>query len=134
MINKYLIPRPLGKITKNCYIENMDTINRSIAIIKPKQPFINWANQLPDAEHDTSLEDLQDDCQTILIPNYETNDEAKKYIDGMAEDIFEEELFSWCTHEPWWPKKRTKKLFWEWFEAELHSIVIDSCNEPIVEE
>ena len=112
----------------------MQTINRSIAIIKPKQPFVDWANQLPDAEDKTLLEDLNDDCLAILIPNYETNDEAKKYIDGMVEDIFEEQLFGRCTHKPWWPKKRTKKLFWAWFEAELHSIVIDSCNEPIIEE
>ena len=112
----------------------MQTINRSVAIIRPKQPFIDWANQLPDAESKTSLEDLKDDCLAILIPNYEDNDEANGYIDEMAEDIFEEELFSWCTHKPWFPKNRTKKMFWDWFEVEFHSIVIDQCRNAIKKE
>jgi len=66
----------------------MQTINRSVSIIKPKQPFTDWANQLPDAEGKTSLEDLKNDCLAILIPNYETDDEAKKYINEMAEGYF----------------------------------------------
>lgn len=72
----------------------MQIINRSVAIIRPKQPFIDWANQLPDAERKTTLENLKDDCLAILIPNYSNDNEAKEYIDEMAEDIFEEELFS----------------------------------------
>jgi len=33
----------------------MYTINRSIAIIKPRQPFVDWANQLPDADRKIGL-------------------------------------------------------------------------------
>jgi len=29
---------------------------------------------------------------------------------------------------------RTNEMFWQWFEVELHSIVMDSCMEPIEEE
>lgn len=112
----------------------MQTINRSVAIIRPKKPFIDWTNQLPDAEHKTSLDDFKDDCLAILIPNYGTNDEAKEYINEMAEDILEEELFSWCTHEPWFPKNQTKEMFWKWFEVEFHSIVVDPYEEPIQKE
>jgi hypothetical protein len=34
----------------------MYTINRSIAILRIKQPFVDWANELPDAEIKSSFE------------------------------------------------------------------------------
>ncbi len=74
-------------------------INRSIAIVKPKQSFVEWAYQLPDADFKVSLHELQIDCLSILISEYETNEEAKEYINELYEDIFEEELFGWCTEE-----------------------------------
>ena len=109
----------------------MHTINRSIAIIKPKQPFVDWANQLPDAEWKALLDDFKTDCLAILIPEYETDEEAKGYINEIYEDIFIEILFGWCIEESWFPQDRTDEMFWRWFEVELHSIVMDSCMEPI---
>ncbi|MCH7518168.1 MAG: hypothetical protein IH964_03980 [Candidatus Dadabacteria bacterium] len=112
----------------------MYTINRSIAIIRPKQPFVDWANQLPDAELKSSLDDFKTDCLAILIPDYDTDEEAEGYINEIYEDIFIEELYGWCTEEAWFPQDRTNEMFWQWFEVELHSIVMDSCMEPIEEE
>ena len=112
----------------------MYTINRSIAIIRPKQPFVNWANQLPDSESKSSLDDFKTDCLAILIPEYNTDEEAKVHINEIYEDIFIEELFGWCTDESWWPQDRTNEIFWQWFEVEVHSIVMDSSTEPIEEE
>ena len=112
----------------------MYTINRSIAIIRPKQPFVDWANQLPDAEWESSLDDFKTDCLAILIPDYDTDEEAEGYINEIYEDIFTEILSEWSTEESWWPQDRTNEMFWQWFEVELHSIVMDSCMEPIEEE
>ena len=53
-------------------------INRSLAIIKPKQPFADWANQLPDAKWKTVIKDLQDDCTAFLIPEHDSDSDAKK--------------------------------------------------------
>jgi len=105
----------------------MYTINRSIAIIRIKQPFVDWANQLPDTEFKSSLDDFKTDCLAILIPGYQTDEEAIGYI-------FIEKLYGWCTEEEWFPQDRTNEMFWQWFEVELHSIVMDSCMEPIEEE
>lgn len=110
------------------------SINRSVAIIRLKQPFVDWANQLPDARHKVWLNDLQEDCTVVLIPEYDNKEEAKEYIDKIAENIFDNELFSWCTNEDWWPQKRTKAMFWKWFDIELYSTVIDSSEEAIVKE
>ena len=112
----------------------MYTINRLIAIIKPKQPFVDWANQLPDAEFKSSLDDFKTDCLAILTPEYESDEEAIGYINEIYEDIFIEELYGWCTEESWWPQDRTNEMFWEWFEVELHSIVMDSSPELIEKE
>lgn len=112
----------------------MYTVNRSVAIIKPKQPFVDWANQLPDAKSKVSLDDLNRDCLAILIPEYDTDEEAEEYINEIYDDIFEEELFCWCTEESWWPQSRTHEMFWQWFEVDLHSIVMDPYMDPIVKE
>jgi hypothetical protein len=112
----------------------MPPINRSVAIIRPKQPFVDWSNQLPDGGPKVSLDNFRHNCTVILIPEYDTHRQTKSYINQIYEDIFEEELWGWCTEESWWPKDRTKELFWQWFEVELHSIVLDSLDESIEKE
>lgn len=112
----------------------MYTINRSVAIIKPKQPFVDWENQMPDAKWKVSLDDLNRDCLAILIPEYDTDEEAEEYFSEIYEDIFEAELFCWCTEESWWPQNRTQEMFRQLFEVDLHSIVMDPYVDPIVKE
>lgn len=112
----------------------MYSINRSIAIIRPKQPFIDWANQLPDAKRKVTPNNFKTDCLSILIPDYDTDEEAREYINDLFEDIFNEELWGWCTNEKWWPKNRTKELFWEWFDVEIHSMIMDPYEDPIEKE
>jgi hypothetical protein len=94
-------------------------INRSIAIIIPKQPFVDWANQLPDSEPKVSLEELQEECTAV---------------EELCEDIFELELFNWCAEEGRWPQERTKELFWKWFDVSFHSMVFDPYEDPIEKE
>ena len=112
----------------------MYSVNRSIALIIPKQPFVDWANQLPGPDFKVSLEVLQKECLAVLIPDYDTEDEAKAYVNDLYEEIFEEELFGWCTEEARWPKERTPDLFWRWFDVNFHSRVIDPYEDPIEKE
>jgi hypothetical protein len=39
--------------------------------------------------------------------------------------IFEEELNSWHRRESEWPSRRTYETFLEWFDVEVHSMVLD---------
>jgi hypothetical protein len=41
------------------------------------------------------------------------------------------ELSGWSIDENLWPKKRTFKIFREWFEIEPHSMVFDSGDDEI---
>lgn len=56
---------------------------------------------------------------------------AKALINEMALDFLESELFSWCTCQNWWPQDRTKEMFWDWFDVEFHSMVIDPYEDRI---
>ena len=112
----------------------MRTINRSVAIIRPQQPFIDWANRLPDTEREVTADDFTDDCTVVLIPEYDTDEQAKESINDFWQDIFEGELFDWCTNEDWWPTARTSALFWQWFDLEPHSVVMDPYDDPIEKE
>lgn len=112
----------------------MYTIDRSIAIIRPKQPFVDWANQLPDADGEVSLSDLRDDCLAVLVPEYDTKEEASENLAALWEDLFEEELRGWSTDESMWPTARTKEMFLDWFDVEFHSVVIDPYEDEIKKE
>jgi len=112
----------------------MKTINRAVAVIKPKQPYIDWVNHLPDNQDWVTVANLQTDCTAILIPEFDREKKSKAFIDTLAESIFEEELAGWCTGEACWPKKRTKKMFREWFDVEVHSVVLEAGKGLIKKE
>jgi hypothetical protein len=58
----------------------IDSINRSVAVIKPKQPFLDWLNALPDSEQPFTLTDLQTDCTVLLLPEFGNDHQAQKFI------------------------------------------------------
>ena len=110
------------------------TINRAVAIIKPKAPFIQWLKSLPDWDLDVTLEDLRKDSTAILIQEQEEDRKAIKYIEKIHQEIFELELDSWHRDEQGWPKKRDLKTFRKWFDVEIYSMVIDTGKGMIVKE
>ncbi|WP_320170453.1 hypothetical protein [Maridesulfovibrio sp.] len=105
----------------------MKVINRIVAIVKPRQPFVDWAKSLPDAGEvpDVTLADLRDDCMTFLVPDYEDNGKALEYILKNSREIFELELESWDLRVDLWPKNRDRRLFKKWFDVVIHSQVVD---------
>jgi len=98
----------------------MQTINRNLLIVKPKQPFVDWINAQPDQDVPVSLTEIRWECTTYLIPEMMNEDDAFEYIDAFKLDIFEFELDAWCRDSDVWPKGRTAKIFDEWFELEYH--------------
>jgi len=103
----------------------MRRVKRTAVTVIPKQPFVNWANSVDDShvkfgdnpapEHTIYLvEDIADyvvDTVEIIRPHFEF--------------IFEEELVSWHRLVSDWPAKRDLDTFLEWFEVEIHSLVLD---------
>ncbi|MDK2123328.1 hypothetical protein [Parachitinimonas caeni] len=106
-------------------------VDRSIAVIKPKQPFLDWLNGVPENDIKLSLADIRNDCTVLMIPEVNEQEDGISYIDDIADKLFEMELASWYEDESVWPQKRTLKLFWEWFDVEIHSMLVDTLDSEI---
>ena len=103
-------------------------LNRAALIVRPAQPFLDWAANLDDS----GLVPTEDDEKTIyLVPQFENEAEARQVLQEVFAAVFESELYSWHTDEDDWPQKRTLALFREWFKIEMHSVVHDLCAYPI---
>ena len=112
----------------------MQSVNRTAVVIKPKQPFVDWLNSIPDEDISFTLEQVSEDNITFLIPEYDSSEESLAYIKKTYSEIFEFELFGWYTTEELWPEKRSWKMFQEWFEIEIHSEVFDLVDGYIEKE
>lgn len=109
----------------------MQTINRNLFIVKPKQAYVDWINALPDQDPPVSLAYIRRDCHIYLIPEMINDDEALEYIHAFKQEIFEIELDAWYRDPQTWPKNRTSAMFDEWFELEFHSMIIDLHRKRI---
>lgn len=103
-------------------------LNRGALLVRPAQPYLDWAASLDDSG---ILPDPEGEVTVYLVPEYEDDLEADKVLRRVYAEVFERELFGWCTDESLWPKRRTFTVFMAWFTVELHSIVEDLSNAPI---
>ena len=103
-------------------------INRSLVIIKPRQPFYDWSNNLtPDFK--IEMAEVDDHNAYLLEDELFLND-LKKELAPYWESIFEQELYGHWTDESKWPEL-TWERFLEWFEVVKSSIVIDLVDGPV---
>jgi hypothetical protein len=110
----------------------MQTLNRSVAIIRPKKPFIAWANACEYEGRAFSMDYFEDfHSMAILIPYYDsiTANKSRKYILEIWDEIFNEVLNRWNKDQSSWPKDRSVELFKKWFKVEFLHTVIDSLAE-----
>ena len=49
----------------------MYSINRQVIVVKPKKPYIEWINSLPDMEDPIKIDELNNDCTSCLIPHFD---------------------------------------------------------------
>ncbi len=104
----------------------MDVINRGVAIIKPKQAYLDWATSLPDQTDPVTLEELRTDCTAILIPELDDPGEVEDWLADQYPQIFEMELAAWYHDPDVWPTNRSFQTFREWFDIDVHSLVLDA--------
>ena len=112
----------------------MDVVNRAVAVIKPRQPYLDWATSIPGPADDVTLDELRIDCTAILIPDFDDPAESEAFIAGLAIDLFEMELDAWDRDPATWPEDRSYEAFQEWFDVEIHSIVLDTADDDITRE
>ena len=104
----------------------MSTINRCALIVRPKQPYIDWANGVDDGPNSSG----EHERTVYLAPDFYNQEEMEGWLREAYEEIFEQELWQWMTAEDTWPKERDFATFQTWFEVEYSSMVVDLCDEP----
>jgi hypothetical protein len=109
-------------------------VNRAVAIIKPKQPYLDWATSIAGPADDVTLDELRTDCTAVLIPDFDTLAESEAFIAGLAGELFEMELEAWDRDPATWPEDRSYEAFRTWFDVEIHSIVVDASDDDIMRE
>lgn len=106
-------------------------LNRGVVIVRPKQPYLDWATGLDDS----GIVPNPSGEQTVyLIPSFEDEEEAWEILETAHSAIFENELYGWHTDEAAWPRGRDFAMFKEWFTIELHSVVTDLCDYEVFDE
>lgn len=109
----------------------MRTLNRVAVVIKPKEPYYEWTKTLGNVDSGMTLEDHRKDCTVILTPAYETQAAMVRCAQGLAREIFRRKLWEWHRDETYWPKELGWCLFKEWFDFEIHTMIVDGVeNEP----
>lgn len=106
-------------------------INRSALIVRPKQPFLNWATGLDDSG---LIPEVEGEQTVYLIPDCEDEDDLKRHLKELFSEIFENELMAWHTDESAWPQPRSMALFRQWFHLEFHGVVEDLGDDAIEDE
>lgn len=107
-----------------------ESINRNAILVKPKKPFFDWMNT---TDPEMPVTELQEG-NIYLVAEKDSNEMVEKWLSRNFEKIFVNELNDWYTDENTWPKKRTFKMFKEWFDFEIHSMILDLENSAIVKE
>jgi hypothetical protein len=106
-------------------MEEIPMINRSILIVKPRQPYLDWTRRLDDSFPLISLDEMRTDRTAYLVPEILDKAAEQRTLRKFHKEIFDNELAAWTTDKSEWPKRRGFKTFLEWFDVEFHSAVVD---------
>lgn len=107
------------------------TLNRTVMLLVPKQPFLQWVNDVDPDEMALTMEDICEDNEVFLIPQLDDEQESMEWVEKRWSMLFEHMLGEWVLDETAWPQKRTLSMFREWFGIELHSMAWDLADEPL---
>lgn len=112
----------------------MYLIDRAVAVVRLKQPFVDWVNSIEKPYGKLTVEKMNTESHVYLIPEHDTQQELELIIQDLYRDIFEIEIQSFCRDKSLWPKNRDYKTFLEWFDIQVHSMVFDPYDDEILKE
>jgi len=114
------------------HIKTFSVTNRVAAIVKAKQPFIDWANGNPHAKgFVVTLEGVNEEPHLFLFPLLKMTDDNWKQIQLAKPFIFEEMLLGRYRDTTTWPQDRSAKVFDQWFDVELSASISDFGDDEI---
>ena len=107
------------------------TINRAALIVRPKQPYVDWANSVDDDGPRAILQELRTDPSIYLVEIIDFLEDFDLLIDDTWEWIFREQLNGWMRDPELWPKELTLEMFLKWFDCELATMISDMLKTRI---
>lgn len=112
--------------------QTLPLVNRQVVILRPKKPFIDWANECSKEGADfLSLDQVRNHASAILIPDFDFREDALEFIDVNFEELFLQELQGWSTDPKDWPQDMCEEMFHAWFDVEIHEMVFDIGDEEL---
>jgi hypothetical protein len=93
-------------------------LNRHILVVKPKQPFYDWANEI--RQNHQKMDKTM--FRTYLISDYIV---PKEWLKSNYKRIFDLECFEMTDFLEEVPKKVSFKMFQEWFSVEFSESIYD---------
>lgn len=106
-------------------------INRLGFVVKPQKPFFDWLKYFyPEMDFSSPIKDYN----FYLIREMDSNEEAMEWLEDNFDQIFSNELLDWNTNESIWPQNRTWKVFKEWFDVDICSMILDMEDDEIEKE
>jgi len=110
-------------------------LNRDLIIVRLKQPFVDWVNEAdpyPDCSRMT-LEEVNEDLPAFLIHDSACED-IEDWLKQCYRQLFEDILEHWYVDDTLWPQDITLDLFNAWCEVEVHGMIFDLVDEPLVDD
>ena len=117
---------------------NFPDINRAAIIVKLKKPFLDWLIYTG-KEHDgnEAMREWEiptegfDSKHIYLMPAFDENEDYAKFLKKHCQEIFEHERSGWYTAPSLWPQDRSWKVFQQWIDCEIQTMVFDMCEEEL---
>ena len=110
------------------YFEN---VRRSALVLRPKQPFKDWLVALDSGDIKV---DLTNDTDVYLLPDFEEPKQIENWLKRNYDQIFCDQMNNWYVDESVWIQNRTYKIFKEWFDYSIHTMIWDTMDIPIEKE
>src|SRR5438105_4177409 len=108
----------------------MQMMNRNAIMVKPKQPYWDWANGLEDEP--ALPETMSSEHPVYLLPECDNDSQFQRWLKKNYLTIFENELQSWWQDEDDWPAVRDYNTFRAWFDIEYGSEVFDLDHSLLI--
>jgi len=109
-------------------------LNRSAVVVKPKQPFLDWLHHADPTSRGITLEQVGRTPRIYLLPECDTEDDLREVLEELCEEIFVDQLDGGFREERTWPTDRSYEAFYHWFDVRSHSVLIDLCDEPLIDD
>ncbi len=113
-------------------LEKATLLNRYAVVITPKAPLLAWIQSRSPETADLTLREIKAEPDVYLIPYKDEEAPLEDALQPYFESIFEDQLFGWWTEQKDWPQNRADfKVFRQFFDYKIASMVTDLSPKPI---